>query len=226
MVGLALKFECQSLADVMASVYPTGTPIETVYLVDDNVDIRRHLFDVLQHLGYRVEVFGEASEFLRLPSVSFPAVLLLDMRMPGLSGLDVQQSDLVAQHALPIIFMSGESQNQEIISAMKAGAIDFLWKPFSVDVLSAAVAHGMQRARVQGVLMHRRTQLLASYKTLSNREKEVFVYLLKGYSNKALAHRLSLLPDTIKKYRAHIFEKMGVTDLPSLIQRCEGVSFD
>jgi FixJ family two-component response regulator len=115
-----------------------------IFLVDDDQDIRSSLGDLLKHLGYGVSDFASAAAFLQQASRFSPAVLVLDMRMPQMTGLDLQKALLEKDWALPIIYMSGESQSQEIIDAMKFGAIEFLWKPFAHSQLTEAIEKGLK----------------------------------------------------------------------------------
>ena len=116
-----------------------------VFIVDDDHDIRIHLGDLLRHLGYGVSDFPGAELFLRQAIRCSPAVLILDLRMPQMSGLDLQKALLSQNWCLPIIYMSGESQSQEIIDAMKCGAIEFLWKPFPQSQLIQAIDKGLRQ---------------------------------------------------------------------------------
>ena len=133
-----------------------------VYLVDDDHDIRFHLSDLLRQFGYGVSDFALATDFLSQAQRVSPAVLVLDMRMPHMNGLDVQQSLIASGWGLPIIYMSGESQSQEIIDAMKAGAIDFLWKPVAHTDLRQAIDRGLDLDRQRETQADRKSTRLNS----------------------------------------------------------------
>jgi FixJ family two-component response regulator len=192
-----------------------------VFIVDDDHDIRIHLGDLLRHLGYGVSEFSGAATFLEQAKPCHPAVLILDMRMPQMSGLDMQKALLAQNWHMPIIFMSGESQSQEIIDAMKLGAIDFLWKPFTYSELVKVIEKGMeidaQRNADQQRLMHVSTLYLG----LSPREKFMLELILLGNGNKEIAIATGVMADTVKKYRAQILEKMEVHSLAELLALCK-----
>ena len=192
-----------------------------VFLVDDDHDIRFHLSDLLRQLGYGVSDFASAGEFLSQAQRVSPAVLVLDMRMPQMNGLDVQQSLIQVGWGVPIIYMSGESQNQEIIDAMKAGAIDFLWKPVAHTQLCQAIERGLNLDKQRQAQAQRLRQVQALYDTLSKREKSIFSLMLQGHGNKHIASVQGLMADTVKKHRAQIFHKMQVDSLAALLAVCK-----
>ena len=192
-----------------------------VYLVDDDHDIRFHLSDLLRQLGYGVSDFALATDFLSQAQRVSPAVLVLDMRMPHMNGLDVQQSLIASGWGLPIIYMSGESQSQEIIDAMKAGAIDFLWKPVAHTDLRQAIDRGLDLDRQRETQALRLRHVQSMYDTLSKREKGMFDLMLQGHSNKHIAAVHGLMADTVKKHRAQILYKMQVDSLAALLAMCK-----
>ena len=193
-----------------------------VFIVDDDAEIRLHLGNLLRHLGYSVSDFGSAKEFLASYSNPGASVLVLDMRMPIMSGLDLQKSLRAKGSDIPIIYISGESRSQEIIDAMKDGAIDFLWKPFSHTQLVEAIEKGLNLDQQHHKNRKNSKRLEALYETLSRREKSIFALMLLGHGNKDIAAKLSVMPDTVKKYRAQVFEKMQVDNLPALLDLCKG----
>ena len=192
-----------------------------VYLVDDDHDIRFHLSDLLRQLGYGVSDFAQATDFLMQAQRVSPAVLVLDMRMPHMNGLDVQQSLIASGWGLPIIYMSGESQSQEIIDAMKAGAIDFLWKPVAHTDLRQAIDRGLDLDRQRETQALRLRHVQSMYDTLSKREKGMFDLMLQGHSNKHTAAVHGLMADTVKKHRAQILYKMQSDSLATLLSMCK-----
>ncbi len=193
-----------------------------VFIVDDDAEIRLHLGNLLRHLGYSVSDFGSAKEFLASYSNLGASVLVLDMRMPIMSGLDLQKSLRAKGSDIPIIYISGESRSQEIIDAMKDGAIDFLWKPFSHTQLVEAIEKGLNIDAQHHKSRKHYKHVEAMYETLSRREKSIFALMLLGHGNKDIAAKLSVMPDTVKKYRAQVFEKMQVDNLPALLDLCKG----
>jgi FixJ family two-component response regulator len=144
------------------------------------------------------------------------------MRMPIMSGLDLQKSLRAKGSAVPIIYISGESRSQEIIDAMKGGAIDFLWKPFSHAQLVEAIEKGLNINDQHHKNLKYSKGVKTLYETLSRREKSIFALMLLGHGNKDIAAQLSVMPDTVKKYRAQVFEKMQVDNLAALLDLCKG----
>ena len=197
-----------------------------VFLVDDNPDIRHNLSHLLRKMGYAVDAFADAAEFVRLAPRASPAVLVLDVRMPQMSGVQLQAHLARLGWHTPVVFISGESEHQEIIQAMKGGAVDFLWKLFPILSLIEAIERGLaQDAQRQAKLL--RGQVLArKLRELSAREREVLGMMLQGLGNKALGERLQIQPDTIKKHRAQILLKMQAQDLPDLMAMCQGLELE
>jgi FixJ family two-component response regulator len=193
-----------------------------VFIVDDDAEIRLHLGNLLRHVGYSVSDFGSAKEFLATDENLEASVLVLDMRMPIMSGLDLQKSLRAKGSDVPIIYISGESRSQEIIDAMKGGAIDFLWKPFSHTQLVEAIEKGLNHDQQHHKNRKHSKRVKALYESLSRREKSIFSLMLLGYGNKDIAAKLSVMPDTVKKYRAQVFEKMQVDNLAALLDLCKG----
>ena len=199
-------------------------PLENVYLVDDNAEIRFHLKALLVNKGYKVHEFEGAQAFLDgNVQLERPCVLVLDMRMPKLSGLDLQNHLKLQIILIPIIFISGESQHQEIINAMKGGAIEFLWKPFKSDDLLAAIQRGMNLDTANTNLIERKSKLYALQSTLTRQENKIFLMKLKGLGNKDIGKELGISSDTVKKHRAQVLEKMQVNSLHELLLLWEGI---
>jgi len=199
-------------------------PLENVYLVDDNAEIRFHLKALLVNKGYKVHEFEAAQAFLDgNVQLERPCVLVLDMRMPKLSGLDLQNHLKLQNIFIPIIFISGESQHQEIINAMKGGAIEFLWKPFKSDDLLAAIQRGMNLDTANTNLIERKSKLYALQSTLTRQENKIFLMKLKGLGNKDIGKELGISSDTVKKHRAQVLEKMQVNSLHELLLLWEGI---
>jgi FixJ family two-component response regulator len=197
---------------------------EHVYLVDDNADIRFHLKGLLINKGYNVHEFDGAQAFLDgYVQLERPCVLVLDMRMPKLSGLDLQNHLKHQNIFIPIIFISGESQQQEIINAMKGGAIEFLWKPFKSDDLLEAIQRGINLDTANSNLIQRKSKLYALQSTLTPQENKIFLLMLKGLGNKDLGKELGIFSDTVKKHRAQVLDKMQVPKLPELLTLWQGI---
>lgn len=199
-------------------------PHKHVYLVDDNHEIRFHLKGLLRQKGFSVHDFEGVREFLdELETVEHPCVLVVDMRMPRQTGLDLQRHLHQKSIAIPIIFISGESQHQEIIDAMKNGAIEFLWKPFQSEHLIAAIQRGLALDTQNTNLQSRKNKLQTLQAQLSPRENEIFLLIHKGLGNKEIGERLGIFSDTVKKHRAQVFTKMQVSNLHELLQKWEGI---
>ena len=194
-----------------------------IYLVDDNPEIRFHLSDLLQKRGYSVQAYDAASSFLKHGVAMFPAVLILDVRMPGMSGIELQQTLRAMGRQTPIVFISGECQSHEIIQAMKGLPIEFLLKPFSMDQLIEAVDRGMSCDRSLQNQTNRVSDLRCKWQTLTARERDVFLLMLEGHTNMGMSELLDILPDTIKKHRSNVLQKMHTPHLADLMALCKGL---
>jgi FixJ family two-component response regulator len=199
-------------------------PHEHVYLVDDNADIRFHLKGLLINKGYNVHEFDGAQAFLDgHVQLERPCVLVLDMRMPKLTGLDLQNHLKHQNIFIPIIFISGESQQQEIINAMKGGAIEFLWKPFKSDDLLQAIQRGINLDTANTNLIQRKSKLYALQSTLTPQENKIFLLILGSLGNKEIGEELGIFSDTVKKHRAQVMAKMQVTKRSELLTLWQGI---
>lgn len=194
-----------------------------VFLVDDNPDIRYYLADLLKKVGYSIEQYADATEFLRQSMDVSPAVLVLDVRMPGMSGVELQTRLADLGRHTPIIFISGESQTQEIIQAMKGGAIEFLWKPFQIQTLIDAIDRGLALDEQRRDMFIRTVNMRRKISELSAREKQVFLLMLQGQGNKGIGEILNIQADTIKKHRANILQKMQAHQLADLMLMSQGM---
>lgn len=193
-----------------------------VYLVDDDEALRVQLATVLMENGLKLKQFSSAEAFLSGMSDHCPAVIVSDMALPGLSGLDLLKTVREAGYQTPLIFISGYSQPDQIINGMKLGAVDFLWKPFKPDVLVstvfAALNEDLQRAEKHRAFAA--TQIL--WDTLSEREQEVCGLMLKGYGNTEIAQQLDIQPDTANKHRIKVLRKLNVKGRPELTELLKG----
>ena len=192
-----------------------------VFLVDDDQDVRLSVADVLIQLGYGVSNFDSATSFLQQAMRCSPAVLVLDMRMPKMTGLDLQKALIEKDWPLPIIYMSGDSQSQEIIDAMKLGAVDFLWKPITHTQLIQVVNKGLKLDAQLHEDQLRLKRVAALQQSLSAKEQEILSLMLLGHGNKAIGIEKNVMPDTVKKHRAHIMAKMEVSSLAELLSLCK-----
>ena len=197
-----------------------------VYVVDDNPDIRFYLTDLLRQMGYSIEGYESAQAFLQQSIEIFPAVLVLDVRMPGMSGVDLQEKMKSLGRNTPIIFISGESESEEIIRAMKGLPIEFLWKPFQIQDLIDAIDRGLAADGANRQDFIQKNEIRRKWLALSARERDVFELMLAGHTNKGISERLDILPDTAKKHRANILQKMQVPHLADLMALCKGLDME
>lgn len=202
----------------MLNTPETLTSLGHVVVVDDDASVRRSLQAMLERSGYQVSVHDSAEAFLQTPSVSSPGVILLDMRMPGLTGVGLQKQLPPLLLNVPVVFMSGDSRPDEIIMAMKQGAFDFLLKPFTAQALLDVMQRAMDQAHQRQVTSTQKAKISEQLQRLTPRELEMCKWMVRGYSNKQIASFDGAAPATIKLHRAHVMEKMGVKTLPELIE--------
>lgn len=192
-----------------------------VFVVDDDLSVREALSSLIRSVGLRVETFASAQEFLRYQRPDVTACLVLDVRMPGLSGLDLQRELAHAEKRIPIIFITGHGDIPMSVRAMKAGAIEFLPKPFRDEDLLDAIREGLERDQVAREQRGELAEIQDKYATLTSREREVIVLLVKGMLNKQVAAELGITEITIKVHRRRILQKMNAKSLPALVRMVE-----
>mgnify|MGYP000691624607 FL=1 len=189
-----------------------------IYLIDDDPSICRSLAFSLSSSHYSVQTFDGPRAFLKDSLPISPAVILLDMRMPEMSGIELQNNLLQSGRETPIIFISGESLATEIIEAMKRGAIDFLLKPFSMGALIVAIENGLKRDRDRQNNLVRHMDISQRFNRLTDKEQEICRLIIKGYGNKEIVELNGSAPSTVKLHRSRVLDKMGCETLPELIQ--------
>jgi FixJ family two-component response regulator len=196
----------------------TSMPI--VFVVDNDVAVRESLESLIDRSGWRPRTFGSAKEFLAQPRVPGPSCMVLDIALPGLSGLELQQ--LVADRTdMPVIFLTGHGDVEMTVKAMKAGAMEFLTKPFRGDVLVAAIADALERSRKALAREAAMQSLRASYASLSPREREVMTLVAAGLLNKQVGGELGISEITVKAHRGQVMRKMGADSLARLVRMAD-----
>ncbi len=194
-------------------------PRRTVYLVDDDEEIVSNIATYLREKHYEVRQFSRGQDFLSALPLNFPAVVVLDMQMPGLNGLEIQKALARQAFKVPIFFLSGDSKSQQIIDAMKQGAYEFLLKPVMPNILSGLLNKVFLQQEAFEANNKELVQNQARLALLTKYERQSFNYLVQGFSNKKIAGLLGLQADTIKKRRAQIYLKLEAADLPELIKK-------
>src|SRR5215813_9917602 len=192
-----------------------NTPI--VFVVDDDVSVREALEGLIRCAGWQPETFPSAEAFLARPGVHVPSCVVLDVALPDLNGLDVQQR-LVDRMDMPIIFITGYGDVPMTVQAMKAGAVEFLTKPFDDDVLVSAIGHALERSRTALGHEAELRALRDGYASLSRREREVMALVVAGLLNKQVGWELGISEITVKAHRGRMMRKMQATSLTDLVK--------
>jgi FixJ family two-component response regulator len=187
-----------------------------VFVVDDDVSVRESLDLLLRTAGWQCETFASAQEFLSHPRPAVPSCLVLDVTLPGLSGLDLQKQ-IAARSDMPIIFITGYGDVPMTVQAMKAGAVEFLTKPFKDDVLLAAIRSALERSRAARRRDAEMQALRNRYDSLTPREREVLGLVVSGLLNKQVGGELGISEITVKAHRAQVMRKMKADSLPDLV---------
>lgn len=194
-----------------------------VFVVDDDESMRRALDSLFRSVGLEVHLYASAQEFMRSTRADVPGCLVLDVRLPGMSGLTFQQELVKAGIALPVIFITGHGDVPMTVRAMKAGAADFLTKPFEEQALLDAVDAAIERDRTRRRDAIRLAQLDQLYRTLTEREREVMKLVVAGWANKQIAAELGLSLVTVKVHRGQVMRKMLAKSVPELVRMADGL---
>jgi FixJ family two-component response regulator len=187
-----------------------------VFVIDDDESIREALKSLLRSVGLRVELFGAASEFLKSKLPDAPSCLVLDVRLPGLSGLDFQTELAKANVHIPIIFITGHGDIPMSVQAMKGGAIEFLTKPFRDQDLLDGIQLGLSRDRIRREKENALADLRARFDSLSPREREIMIHVAQGRLSKQIAGDIGIAEATVKVHRSRAMRKMNAHSLPEL----------
>jgi len=193
----------------------------TVFVVDDEPSVRKSLGRLLKAAGYRVEAFASAREFLQRDPDFGVSCLVLDVQMPELNGLELQQALMETDRSLPIIFITGHGDIPMSVHAMKAGALDFLSKPIDEKDLLGAIARALEKARQQSKHRAESAEIKRLLATLTPREHEVLLQVITGRPNKQIAAALGTTEKTVKVHRGRVMHKMQVQSVADLVRLCE-----
>jgi FixJ family two-component response regulator len=195
--------------------------VPTVFIVDDDADVRESLQELLESVGLHSKSFGTAQEFLASPRSNGPSCLILDVRLPGISGLDLQQELKRGKVSIPIIFLSAHADVPMSVRAMKSGAVEFLTKPFRQQDLLDAVQRSLTRDRMVREKQRDTAELRQRYNILSVREREVMSLVVSGMLNKQIAAELGASEATVKMHRSQVMKKMLAKSLPELVRMAD-----
>src|SRR6516225_133613 len=192
-----------------------------VFVVDDDAPMRESLKNLIRSVGLRVELFSSAQEFLRSKRLDLPSCLVLDVRLPGLSGLDLQKRTTEAGMEIPIIFITGHGDIPMSVRAMKAGAVEFLTKPFRDQDLLDSIQEALERDRKAREERAALQELRSRFASLTPREREVMELVVAGLLNKQIGAELGTSETTVKIHRHQVMEKMGAGSLPELVRMAD-----
>jgi FixJ family two-component response regulator len=196
-------------------------PQRIVFVIDDDASIRESLKSLIRSVGLHVELFGSAQEFLERKPADVPSCLVLDVRLPGISGLNFQNQLAQAHIPIPLIFITGHGDIQMSVRAMKAGAVEFLTKPFRDQDLLDAIELALEKDRLWRQQKAEKSELELKYESLTPREREVFPLVISGRLNKQIAAELATSETTVKVHRSQLMKKMGADSLADLVRMAE-----
>ena len=195
------------------------TKVGHIYLIDDDESMRKSLARMLRELGYLVEDYASAAVFFEKSIPIAPAVILLDMQMPDMTGLELQEQLVKLGWKTPIVFVSGQSHPHQIVEGLKKGAVDFLFKPFNLEELLKAVSDAIDFDSRQLKRVSLDVETRREYESLTPREREVCGWRVEGLQNKDIAVKLGTTDATIKVHKARLMSKMNVDSLQALVKK-------
>jgi FixJ family two-component response regulator len=198
-------------------------PPSIVFVIDDDASIRNALQRLIRSVGLQVELFGSAREFLERQWPDVPCCMILDVRLPGMSGLDFQRRLTEAKIHIPIIFITGHGDIPMTVRAMKAGAVEFLTKPFRDQDLLDAIHHALERDRIRRQQEAEIANLRERFESLTPREQEVLPRVISGLLNKQIAAEIGNTEATVKVHRSQLMRKMGAESVADLVRMAEKI---
>jgi len=214
-LGITMSLAGTLRCDVGSLSMAIAKPI--VFVVDDDAWVRESLETLIQEEGWKSETFATAQEFLDRPRAFTPSCLVLDISLPGLNGLELQKR-LAVRTDMPIIFITGHGDIPMSVGAMKAGAVEFLTKPFNDDVLLTAIREALERSRVALAREAEMKELRDNYASLTPRERDVMALVVSGLLNKQIAGDLGIAESTVKAHRGQVMQKMKANSVADLVK--------
>jgi FixJ family two-component response regulator len=198
----------------------------TIFVVDDDAGVLRSLARLLRSAGWNTEAFASADALLERAPIAGPGCVLLDVQMPGMNGLELQERMSEAGISLPVVFLTGKGDIPMSVHAMKHGAVDFLVKPVEEGVLFQTLDQAIKRQAAEAAIRRNRESIMARLARLSEREREVLEQVLQGRLNKQIAFDLGIAEKTVKAHRGRVMEKMEAGTVAELVHACDAVGFE